>query len=328
VDETSDPEGGSGRVLGPRDVSVVTVSYRGDLELARDLCESMDRFLDEEVEHILVVPRADLTLFEPLADERRRLVDVESVLPRGYVRIPAPHKLRIGRFEKRVREIWVSPSGVIRGWIIQQIVKMAAPSFTEREVVVFADSDIVLLAPLTVDRIVRDGFARLYVVPGAASDLATHVRWHEVSARLLGIDPRGYLGADYIGNLITWRRSIILKLQERLTEVGGGSRWDRIVARQRHFSEWTLYGIFADLVLADDESGHLRTSEDLVHAGWFFDLSSRHGIDEFLNGFATGQVGVAIQSTERFSLAERRAMVGAITELITTQGVEISGPAD
>ena len=141
------------------------MSYRGDLELARDLCLSVDRFLARP-EHILVVPRADLDLFEPLAGARRRIVTVESVLPRGYVQLPIPRRIHVGPFDKRIREIWAGPGGVVRGWIVQQILKLSAPSFTDREVVVFADSDIVLVAPLTVDQLAQDGLVRLYRVQG------------------------------------------------------------------------------------------------------------------------------------------------------------------
>jgi hypothetical protein len=298
--------------LGARDVAVVTVSYRGDFELARDLCRSVDRLLEHGAEHILIVPRADLELFAALAGERRRIVTVERVLPRGYVQLPAPRTIRIGPFQRRIREIWAGPGGLVRGWIVQQIVKLSAPSFTDREVVVFADSDIVLVAPLTVARLAVDDRVRLYRVPGASADLQTHVRWHDVSARLVGMQPRGYLGADYIGNLITWRRSTILRLQEQLSLVAG-RRWDKVVARQNDFSEYMLYGVFADLVLGERESGHVRTAEDLVHAGWFFDLSTDQGVEAFLDGFTPGQVGVAIQSTERFTLDQRRAMVRRMT---------------
>ncbi len=297
--------------LSAADVALVTVSYRGDLELARDLCRSVDTHVPKDVEHVLLVPRADVPVFAALSGGRRRIVTIESVLPRGYVQVPAPRSIRVGRLHRRIREIWAGPGGLIRGWIIQQVVKLSSPSFTDREIVVFADSDIVFVAPLGVDRLTDGDRVRLYRVPDAAADLDTHVRWHDVSAGLLGLEPRGYLGADYIGNLITWRRSTVLALQERLAEVGG-RRWDKVVARQRHLSEYVLYGVFADLVLDDSRSGLYRTPEDLVHAGWFYDLGTDEGIREFLDGFSPGQVAVAIQSTERFTLAERREMVRRI----------------
>ena len=45
------------------------------------------------------------------------------------------------------------------------------------------------------------------------------------------------------------------QLQARLGEVAG-RRWDKTVARQHDFSEYVVYGVFAYLVLNDDESGH------------------------------------------------------------------------
>ena len=74
------------------------------------------------------------------------------------------------------------------------------------------------------------------------------------------------------------------------------------MARQHDFSEYVVYGVFVDHVLGEEASGHYRAAEDLVHAGWFFDLATDDGVEEFVNGFTPGQVGVAIQSTERFSL--------------------------
>ena len=308
MEDTSGRSDPTGRRLTLRDVAIVTVSYRGDLELARDLCRSVDVHLPAEVEHILVVPRSDVPLFESLRDHRRRIVSKEEVLPSGYHRLPAPRRVRIGPFERHIRELWVGHGRPVRGWILQQIVKMSTPAFTDREVLVFADSDNVFVAPMAIDRLARDGLVRLYRVPGATADLATHVRWHDVSAGLLGLEPRGYLGSDYIGHLTTWRRSTLVLLQERLTEVNGRP-WDMVVARESSFSEYILYGIFSDLVLSDAESGHYRTSEDLVHASWSYDLASDQGVAAFLSGLAPDQVAVAIQSTERFTVEQRREMV-------------------
>ncbi|QEW00805.1 hypothetical protein F6J84_12300 [Microbacterium caowuchunii] len=305
-----------------RDVSLVTVSYRGDLELAQSLCRSVDAYLDDDVEHILIVSRADAGLFEPLCSERRRIVLVEDVLPSGYVRIPAPQELRIGGFRRRVRELWKTPRGVARGWIIQQIVKLSAPSYSERDTIVFADSDIELLRALPASRLLVGGRTRLYRVPGATTDSPDHVRWHRSAERLLGMPDAGHLGSDYIGNLITWRTDVLRALQARLTEVAH-RRWDVAIAGQKAFSEYVLYGAFAEHVLGEEASGHTFTDEDLIHAGWFYDLTAPEGIDAFRSGMLPQHVGVAIQSTEGFTLEGRRELIDSIRE----KGLTVPDPA-
>jgi hypothetical protein len=291
-------------------MSLVTVSYRGDLELAKELCSSVDAYLASDAEHVLVVPRRDLALFRPLATPQRRVIAVEEVLPRDYHRLPVPYEIGAGPFRRRIRELWFTPAGVVRGWIIQQIIKLSAPSYTRAETIVFADSDIVLVAPFPSRMVEEEGRTRFYRVPEATADSAMHARWHDAAARLLAMDQRGYTGADYIGNLITWRRSTVEELQDHVAR-SSGTRWDRAVLRQHAFSEYILYGVFADHVLGP-EAALVPTAEDLVHAGWFYDLGSEAGVEAFVNGCAQGQVGVAIQSTEPFTLDERRALVNRI----------------
>jgi hypothetical protein len=291
-------------------VCVITISYRGDFELARDLCASIDRFADPDIEHILVVPRSDLPLFTPLAYGSRRVVVVEDVLPKGYKKLPVPRQITLGRYYRRlIREVWWCPNGFVRGWIVQQILKLSAPAITRRNVIVFADSDIVLVRPVSASLFTAGTMVRLYRFPGATEDSAMHQKWHTVSARLLGLETVSYFGADYIGNLITWRRDVILQLQARLTAVAGEA-WDAVIAQERAFSEYILYGIFAEHVLGLSESGHLPTTQDLVHAGWHYPLSTSAGLDDFVKGLGAHQVGIAIQSTEDFTIEERRLLIG------------------
>jgi Family of unknown function (DUF6492) len=291
------------------EVCLITISYRGDFELARELCDSIDRFADPDIEHVLVVPRSDLSLFSPLATGSRRLIAKEDVLPNGYTRLPLPHQIALGHFYKRlIREIWWGPTGLVRGWIVQQIVKLSAPAITRRDVIVFADSDIVLVRPVSAS-LFTDGIGvRLYRVPGATADSSMHQKWHMVSAHLLGIDAEPYFGADYIGHLVTLRRDVILQLQARLTAIAD-ERWDKIIAREKAFSEYILYGIFAEHVLGLQHCGHFFTSQDLVHASWHYPFNTTSGLEEFVDGFEPHHVGVAIQSTERFTIEERRLLI-------------------
>ena len=98
------------------EVCLITISYRGDFELAQDLCASIDRFADPQIEHVLVVPHSDVSL--PLASGRRRLISKEEVLPNGYRRLPLPHQVVFGSLYRRlIREIWWGPTGLFRRWV-------------------------------------------------------------------------------------------------------------------------------------------------------------------------------------------------------------------
>ncbi|WP_051191952.1 DUF6492 family protein [Microbacterium luticocti] len=314
--------------LGTPQASMVTISYRGDLALATALCRSADRYLDDRIEHVLVLPRVDVPRFTPLVTDRRRIVALEDVLPPGYRRMPLPQRIHVGPWQRRIREMWWTPAGPARGWIVQQIAKLAVPGYVRAETIVFADSDIELVAPLTLERLAPGGRTRLYRVPGATADSAMHLRWHRAAAALLGLGPTasptdggylgaeptggGYLGADYIGNLITWRRSAVIGLHGRIC-LHARARWDLAVARCPALSEYILYGAYVDHVVGPEASGHTATDDDLAHAGWFYDLSTAAGVAAFADGFRPGQVAVAIQSTESFTLAERAALIDRIS---------------
>jgi hypothetical protein len=94
---------------------------------------------------------------------------------------------------------------------------------------------------------------------------AAHQRWHRNAAHLLGIRPiRGY-DVGYIKTLVTWRRDHLVMLHEHIERVLGRSSFDAL-ARSITLSEYSLYGLYCDLILGD-RSGHYSTSriETLSH---------------------------------------------------------------
>lgn len=288
--------------------SLITISYKGDLALARELCASVDRFAHPSIEHVLIVPKDELALFEPCRGANRRLLAKEDVLPKGYRKLPLPYKIDLRPvFYKLLREMWWGPTGLVRGWIVQQILKLSAPMISDADFFVFADSDNVLIRPLTIDRFLENGKVRLYHAPGATADSEMHRKWHRVSARMLGLPATEYFGADYIGHLVTWRRDNVLALHRKLEEITRRP-WDQAVARELAFSEYILYGIFAEHVLGA-ASNQTPTSSELMHASWHYPLNTEEGRTDFIGGLEDAHVGVAIQSTDDFSLEERRRFV-------------------
>jgi hypothetical protein len=229
-------------------------------------------------------------------------------------------RLQIGPFSRRFREMWLTPVGLMRGWIMQQIVKLSSDTVTTADIIVFADSDLVFVAPLTMEHLTRRDRVRLYIRPGETRDSANHRSWHAAAAKLLGLPASEYFGADYIGNPISWRRDVLAKLKERIAEVSG-RRWQEELAATPAFSEFVLYGVFADHVLGDAASGHYHDEKDLTHASWHYDTENG-GLEAFTRGLANEQVAVLVQSTEDLGVEDRRKLIEEMIAARATRGGE------
>lgn len=294
-----------------KEAAIVTVSFRGDAAVAGDLCKSIDAFVPAEIEHVVIVPRRDRALFEPLAGGRRRIVFQEDLLPSGWHRLPLPSRIRLPFFQRRLRDFWLTPHGVVRGWLMQQIVKLSVERATEREIIVFADSDVVFVRPVTIDKFARGDEVKLYHRPGETKDSPVHGVWHREAARLLGLGATDYTGADYIAQLVVWRRSVLTKLHDYLEQINGHP-WQKSLIKRSQLSEYILYGIYAERVLAN-ASGHFLDTQDLVHSSWHYEGSHDGEMDRFVADFADHHLAVLVQSTTELPLTERRLLIERMT---------------
>lgn len=264
------------------DLAIVTPSYRPDLERCRTLCASVERFVDPQIEHVLVVPRRDRAAFEPLTNERTRLVTVESILPIAALQLP---------FQRRW---WLTACSMpVRGWILQQLTKLSAVNAVQTDAIMFADSDLVFIRPFTADRVWQDGTLRMHRVPGPPPQ-PTHERWHRDTGRLMGLPESDWYGADYIGQLITWKCDTVRAMLGHITDTTG-KPWARLMANMLHLSEYMLYGIYVEHVL--DGAGHHYVEKDLCHCSWHYDIKTEEDIDSFFNQALEPQVcAVLMQS--------------------------------
>lgn len=291
-------------------VTLVTMSFSGDLALFELLCETVDRFVPAGVPHLVAVPRDDLPLFAPFAAGRRRLVTQESLLPPWLHKVPLPGPAWRRRLMLPRRNVYLSSRGrPVRGWIAQQMMKLTATARIETDLVLHIDSDAAFIRPLSAARLRRGDLSRILRVPGAG-DLPTHREWHATAARLLGLPPSRYHGADYIDNLVTWRPAVARGLLARIAEVGRDDAL-RILARTRHLSEYILYGVYCDEVLGLAAAGHFADPESLCETIW---SSSAHAPERLAAlSIAAERAAIGVQSTIPLSQAERRAIIAAAT---------------
>lgn len=302
-------------------IGLLTMSFRGDLELCRLLCETVDAWVPPSFAHILAVPRSDLKLFSPLANARRELVAQEEFLPGWLHKLPLPSPEWRRRLRLPRRNLYVTSRGrPVRGWIAQQFMKLEAAARAGRDIILHVDSDVAFVRPLAREHLVRDGKVRLLRVEGHG-DTAMHQPWHRAAAAMLGLPPTGYHGADFIGNLTVWRRSVVAMLLTRIADVSKMEAFEAL-ARTPDWSEYILYGVFCDRVLGLDGSGHWPTDRLLCATVW--PSSDADGVTSQLDRLRVDvdQVAVGIQSTVPMTIAQRRQIANG---LMPTQAQTLAG---
>jgi hypothetical protein len=276
-------------------LALITPSYAPDLERCRLLVESVERCLPGTVRQYIVVDRRDLALFSPLRSARIELRLVEDLLPWWILRIPT------------VRRWWLSlQTRPIRSWILQQLVKLSISDHVDADVLVFCDSDVTFLRPFD-GSCFFDGDRVALLRVGYQSDLVD--RWIATSRQILGVEAV-VPPATYVSNLITWRCDTVRRMRDHIEAVGG-RHWIRAVCRHWHFSEYMLYGVYAEHVLGLQRSGHFVFDLPLIKPSWGEALRTRGDLRRFFEELTDANLGVMIHSKDGVPTEYYRPLVEA-----------------
>ena len=260
--------------------AVVTPTYLPDLARCELLVESMKRAVPN-IPHYLIVDRCDRSAFAHLQSGQRRLIESEAILGKWIVRSP-------GR-----KPYWLSlKAAPVRGWIIQQILKIGALDFIPEQTFVFCDSDTAFFRPFDRDDLLVNGKIGLLEVDAVNDETR---RWTITARRLLGLPTDGGRCRNHVGNMICWNREIVKALQERI-EYSSGMRWKVALARTLHFSEYMIYGVFVREISGYNEAGHAPSTVPLVKPSWGISLSTASAIETFFTDFDARTVAVMIHS--------------------------------
>src|SRR5262245_33407385 len=297
-------------------LSILTLSFRGDFELCQLLCESVDDYVPDTIEHVIAVPRSDLSLFKALANRRRHLITQEELLPEWLRRIPLPGPALRRLFGLPRRNVYFTlRPRIVRGWIVQQLMKLRAAASATIDIVLHADSHMAFIRPLRLELIVQQGRVRLYRKPGVGPD-PRHRSWHAAASRLLGLPPSDDHGAEFINNAVAWRRDCVVDLLRRIAEVVETDPMVALAATDE-FAEYILYGVFCERILTLEGSGHFASSVSLCKTAWLSE--GLRGVDALLEepAFHPEQIAVGIQSTLPIGVSERRAVVHRLANRIS-----------
>jgi hypothetical protein len=224
------------------DLAVLTPSFRGDARLFADLHDSVLANTAPSVVHHVVVPPSDAHLFRKRhAGARCTVWTHRDLLPRHCLSVPYAAGLTLN-----LRRPWPP----VRGWVAQQIMKMAGTAAIDARAVLIADSDAVLLREPTLAEFTHNGqlwhFRRDRAVEAG---MDRHLLWHAVARGLLGLPGAASAPApDYVSPIAVWDPAVVRSLLEHIT-AATGRHWIDAVAGQMHVSEFMIYGLFVDHVL-------------------------------------------------------------------------------
>jgi hypothetical protein len=267
-------------------LAVLTPSYAPDLELCRTLNRSVLDWTPPDVTHHIIVPRRDHDLFAPLRSARTEVWTVEQWLPARMLRLP-----RVNAWLNLRR-----PYPPVRGWVMQQVVKLRAAAEIDADLLLLADSDVVLVRPVTADTFRTDGRLRFYRRDDAVDEhMERHVIWHDVARRLLGLPEAGSPPLpDYISAFNVWDRRTVLALLDHVERTTGRS-WVDVVASQLHVSEFILYGVFVDCVLGES-ADVCAAGSMLCHSYWDTQPLDRAAVAGFVRELAPEDVAMMISA--------------------------------
>jgi len=304
--------------------TLMTCSYRGDFEICRVLCDSVNRFVPDTIEHWLIVPDADRAMFEPLATARCKIIAESSVMPHWFVRMPMPAQRWRRLLHLPRRDIYLTPFSLpVRGWIFQQIRKIAATIVTKSDIVVHIDSDAAFIRPLELERLVHAGKIHLFRDPHRV-DFPKHQKWQQAAGKLLGLPPSDYYGAEYIEPFVVWDRAVVLGMVSRIESISGHN-WMISLARTPHFSEYVLYGVYADQVLGLEAAKLHPDANPLCHSRWGGDPFI-NAADEaaFIDAIKPQHLSCNIQSNNDIPLSRREQLFERAVSFAAAQDTNLS----
>lgn len=301
-----------------KSIAIVTPTYAPDYELCADLRRSMLKFTDDSVVHYLIVPPADVELFKGLGGPRCVVLAANEFLPKRMIWVPpwANHLMRFACGDRPGANLValnpIRPIPPVRGWIMQQILKLAAATRLDADILLLVDSDVQFVRPITFDTLVQNGRLREYRRDATVDeDLPGHVAWHKIARQLLGLPAPKLPLPDYVSALNVWDRRIVLALLERIERITR-QHWIDALGRQLTFSEHILYGVFVDEVLGPSANTYV-TSSSLCHSYWDTSPLDESSAAMFLRSVSADDVAILIQSKSGTPLEIRRSAFARFT---------------
>jgi len=288
-------------------VALLTPTYAADLELCTLLCESVDRHVSSFSKHYLLVPDCDLALFSDFESEHRKVLPASQFLPKWLRPLP-----RIVQ-RKRRQYWWSLRTKPVSGWHVQQYLKIAATISLPCQRYCILDSDVVFFRDFDLSRFeYPNSIPLLNVQNEITSEQIRHARWVETTHELLGLPAPPLPASDFIGHIIFWDQQTTRAMTSKIEAVTYLD-WVEALCRTREFSEYLLYGYFAQND-ARFSGRHSLSPRSQCVSYWDQPELSKEGLNQLLRRARKDDVAFSVAS---FSGTPVQIIRAAIEEMRT-----------
>lgn len=294
-------------------VEILTCSTAGDIDLFAPLAASIDRYVDPAVRHRVVVPSVDMKRFAAFASVRREILAQEGVLPKLW-KLPsalgALPSLRGGLH----RPVYLTARRqVVRGWMLQQLLKIEMTRRSDAMAIMHVDSDVCFVRPFRAEDAFDEGKVTFFRTEGDTGN-PQHQKWVQRACTMLGANVLEGHKAHYVENCVLWSRDVTQTMVERVETVQGRPLADVIFATDS-MSEYYLYGLFADFF--PDQAPLARQEVSYCNSFWPDNSGVPVPEEYFLNRLKPKHCAIAVQSTHKISLEDRLALYQSLDQAIT-----------
>lgn len=297
---------------------MLTCSMARDLDLFALLAESVDRHVDDRVKHMVVVPGQQTGAFRRFENARRTVVAQEDMLPLRVWKTPDALKhlafIRKGfrrpvYFDRRLRSV--------RGWMLQQLIKLQFSRQAVETAVMHCDSDMAFVRTMPMMHAFPGGKPLFFRVHPSHQKIAgDHRRWLGTAASLLGAQLPTEFGGNYVENGIVWSTNAARGMAERIESVTGSALHEAILTHPT-ISEYYLYGVYLDLVAGTDAV--TPAAFPICRSLWSVRDGETMSAEAAASRMRPGDVAVAIQSTVDLSIEARQTFLHGLEAVLTSR---------
>ncbi|GEM_PF-3004475 len=288
-------------------ITFFTPSYRGDFDRLVLLRESIRRFYQGAARHLVAVPALEIPYFrDQIGDPDIEFISQESLVDpifyptswyRSFQKIFPNQAWRLHRFGGRP------------GWFVQQVVKLNAACVVDTPVIVILDSDFVFMRQFGDESFLASDQTRgiLYrTEPESESARQRNLMRH--SRELLALAP-GPDDHHYIAWPVVWNADWLKKLTIYVEKVHRRP-WQTILFEAELFSEYCLYGVFAEEVLGvADIPVSTAVLHSIVWDDVSFDQFLAGALDESLTDYNNSRLGIVVQSNLHKASSDYRSKI-------------------